>query len=407
MVELNEKQKEAARFFHGIAAVIAVPGAGKTLTMTNRIGMLVKSHGVAPENILGLTFTRNAAQAMRKGLQPVLDELASKVMLSTIHSFCHHVLRNEGRMFEILSGKDQIKFMRKIMQDLKIKDYPTGLVLREISLAKSNLISVDEFRDLYDGDLTMQKIADLYQAYEQKKEHGMLLDFDDLLIQTYHILRESEEVRERYQQTFKHLLVDEFQDVSPAQMGIIKLLVDYPKGNGSSFWVCGDDAQSIFSFTGASIGNILNFNRLFPDAAEFILNINYRSTPQILRACENLIRHNAKRIDKEIQANNGDGDDVVIIEAANEEDEALKVANEIGDLVEHRGYAYKDIAVLYRTNFQSRVIEEEFSKAKIPYKIENGMSFYQRFEVKVLLEYLRLITDPNSDDGDEALKGRI
>jgi len=210
-MNLNEQQKRAANFLNGICAVISVPGAGKTTVMTQRIGTLVKKHGVAPENILGLTFTRNAADAMRQKLSPVLDELASRVMLSTIHSFCFWLLKSEGVVFEIVSGKEQLVMIRKAMKDAGIKDLSTGMVLSEISLAKNNLISVEEFRDLYEGDKTMQKIATAYEAYDAEKKKKMLMDFDDLLCQTHKLLSENTVVREKYQSTFPHLLCDEFQ----------------------------------------------------------------------------------------------------------------------------------------------------------------------------------------------------
>ena len=240
MTVLNIEQQAAADFLNGICSVVAVPGSGKTLTMTERIGNLVKNHGVAPEQILGLTFTRNAAQAMRDRLIPVLDDLASRVMLATIHSFCFYMIKSEGRIFDILSGKDQIIFVKDILKKLKLKDLSPGMVLQEVSLAKNNLITVDEFRDLYQGDKTMLKIADAFDSYENEKDRRMLLDFDDLLVESHRILSDREEVKERYQDRFQHILVDEFQDTNPAQMEILKSL----KGdstNGSSFWVCGDD----------------------------------------------------------------------------------------------------------------------------------------------------------------------
>ena len=188
MIILNKEQQEAANFLGPIAAVIAVPGSGKTMTMMERIGILVKNHGIAPENILGLTFTRNAAEEMRYRLTFVLGDLASRVTLSTIHSFCHYLLRSEGHVFEILSGKDQVIFIRNVMKELRIKDLSLGMVLREISLAMNNLISVEEFRDLYEGDKTMLKVGDVYQAYQEKKSKKMLMDFDDLLVTTCQIL---------------------------------------------------------------------------------------------------------------------------------------------------------------------------------------------------------------------------
>jgi len=403
-MKLNEQQKRAANFLNGICAVISVPGAGKTTVMSARIGNLVKKHGVAPENILGLTFTRNAADAMRQKLSPVLDELSSRVMLATIHSFCFWLLKSEGVVFEIVSGKEQLVMIRKTMKDAGIKDLSTGMVLSEISLAKNNLISVEEFRDLYEGDKTMQKIAAAYEAYDAEKKKKMLLDFDDLLVQTHNLLSENTEVREKYQSSFRHLLIDEFQDTNPVSLSIMKLLID--NSNGASFWVCGDDAQSIYAFTGASVANILNFKKLFPASHEIILNLNYRSTQKIISACQNLISHNVRRIEKTFETHNQQGEDVVVFECISEEDEAKQVAEEITDLTS-KGYEHKDIAILYRANFQSRVVEECFLQLKIPYRIENGMSFYQRREVKILLDYLRVIQASESDEGDESLKGVI
>lgn len=407
MISLNEAQKKAANFHNGIASVLAVPGSGKTLTMSYRIANLIKK-GVMPENILGLTFTRNAAHAMRIKIQPILGDKASRVILTTIHSFCHGLLRNEGKVFEILSGEEQMRFLRKIIKKKKIKNLPIGMVLQEIGLAKNNLVSPAEFRDLYEGEDTMQKIADIYAAYEEEKRKRMLLDFNDLLTETHKLLKGNNEILERCQQTFKHVLIDEFQDTNPAQMEILNLIIgDVAARNGSSFWICGDDQQSIFGFTGACISNILNFSQVYPSCKQFILDMNYRSTPQIINVCQRLIEHNSKKIEKTLKSVNNDGEDMIVIDAANEEDEAIKVLTEIRDLISRRGFTCKDIAVLYRANSQSRVIEEEFSRQKIPYHIENGMNFYQRPEVKTLLDYLRLIHDPNTDDGDEALRAII
>jgi len=404
MNDLNKDQKRAAEFKDGVCAVIAVPGSGKTRTMMERIGILVNDHGILPENILGLTFTRNASVEMKNRLIPVLGDVASRVFLATIHSFCHTLLRYEGRSFDILFGKEQIIFIKGIMKKLKIKDVSIGVVLREIGLAKNNLITVDEFRELYAGDKTMLKIGDVYQAYDGEKSKRMLYDFDDLLLETYRLLKEDTGIRGKYREIYSHLLVDEFQDTNPAQMEILKLLIgEKGNGNGSSFWICGDDAQSIFSFTGASVGNIINFKSMFPESEQIILNLNYRSTPQILKACQNLIQHNERQIHKTLITENPAGDDVVVLESSSEETEALSVINEINDLVERNDFEHKDIAVLLRCNFQSRVLEEAFLQNKIPYHIENGLNFYDRREVKILLDFLRVISEPESEAGDDAL----
>jgi DNA helicase-2/ATP-dependent DNA helicase PcrA len=405
LAELNKEQEEAADFLNGIAATIAVPGSGKTRTMMERIGKLVKVHNIPPENILGLTFTRNAAEEMRNRLIPVLGDLASRVTLSTIHSFAHYILRCEGQVFEILQGKDQIVFVRNIMKQLRVKDVSMGMVLNEISLAKNNLISVEEFRELYHGDKTMMKVGDIYEAYDNEKAKKLLKDFDDLLVDTYRLLNENESIRYKYSGRYLHILVDEYQDINPAQGEILKTLIN--ESNDQSFWVCGDDWQSIYGFTGASVGNILNFTKNFQDSKLFILNLNYRSTPQILTACQNLIQHNQRKIEKTLKTHNRDGEGVIVLEASSEEGEALNLVNEVLELVGNYDFTHKDIAVLYRANFQSRVIEEVFSQHKIPYHIENGLNFYNRHEIKVLLDYLRLILSPDSEMGDEALRSVI
>jgi DNA helicase-2/ATP-dependent DNA helicase PcrA len=401
---LNREQRKAAGFTNGIAAVITGPGAGKTEVMMQRIGLLVTRQHVPPESILGLTFTRNAAEEMRQRLVPVLKELASRVTLSTIHSFAHYLLRNEGKLFEILSGKDQLSFIKNLMKHKKLKDLSSGSVLREISLAKNNLISVEEFRSLYEADKNMLKVADIYEAYDREKAKKYLLDFDDLLLETYSLLSTNNNIRDKYADRYQHLLVDEFQDTNPVQLEIIKCLIDEKDNSEKSLWCAGDDWQSIFRFAGASVGNILNFQSTFRKSQIFILNVNYRSTPQILSACQNLICHNVRKIEKTLKTNNAGGDEVIVLESSSEEGEALNIVNEVREMVEQRGYEYKDIAVLYRANFQSRVVEENFAQMKIPYYIENGLNFYQRSEVRYLLDYLRLIESPDSEEGDEALK---
>jgi len=407
MIELNNQQQRAALVYTGIASIIAVPGSGKTLTMTHRISNLVQKHGVAPECILGLTFTRNAAKAMNIKLAVVLNSQADKVNLSTIHSFCYWFLKHEGIIFELLNGSSQIVFIRKIMKHHKSVMHSPGMILGQIALAKSNLISVDEFRILYESDSTMKVIADIYEDYEDQKKQNKLLDFSDLLTETYHILSNSIDVREKYQNSYRHILVDEFQDVTPVQMAILKLLADHPDKLDSSFWVCGDDWQSIYSFAGSSVGNILNFQNYFQDSRMYVLETNYRSTPQILAACQSLIGFNVKKIEKTLKPSRCDGENVLVLNGKDEEDEAFQIVNEVKDLIERRKVKTSDIAVLYRANCQSRAVEEAFSLHGIPYHIENGLNFYQRFEVKILLDYMRLIVNPDSDAGDEALRSVI
>jgi len=248
--QLNEQQKRAVSFKNGVASVLAIPGSGKTLTMTHRIGNLVRNHNVAPENILGLTFTRNAAAAMKERLKPVLNDMASRVQLQTIHAFCYSLLKAEGKAFEILTEKDQLILIKKLSKREKISQIPSGMIVREIGLAKNNLITWQEFKEMYQGDITMMKIGHVYMAYEESKRKNLQLDLNDLLMETYKLLKGNQSVRKKYQDQYSHILVDEFQDTNPAQMGILRLLVSGRNGN-TSFFVVGDDWQSIYAFTGA------------------------------------------------------------------------------------------------------------------------------------------------------------
>ena len=237
MSNLTPEQLKAAESTNHIVAVIAVPGSGKTKTMMERIGILVNDHGISPENILGLTFTKNAANEMKARLVDVLGDRSERVHLSTIHSFCYYLLKREGFVFEIVSGKEQLILMKEVMKQLKINDLTVGTVLREISLAKNNLIFIDEFKELFVGDKTMMKIADIYERYDDLKFKKLLLDFDDLLIQSYVMLRDDEKIKEKYLEMFNSILIDEFQDTNPVQLEILKLLIDENQDN-SSFWVC-------------------------------------------------------------------------------------------------------------------------------------------------------------------------
>ena len=210
MINLNPRQRESAGFLYGTACVIAIPGSGKTVTMTHRIKEMIETHGIAPESILGLTFTRNAAQSMKNKLSPLLEHDASRVVLSTIHGLCYSLLKQEGRTFELLQGTEQIKFIKQVMKKKKIKNIPVGLIIREINLAKNNIITPDDFKEFYNQDITMKSIGAIYSAYEDEKRKKLMLDFNDLLFETYNLLSHNQEIREKYQDTYHHILVDEF-----------------------------------------------------------------------------------------------------------------------------------------------------------------------------------------------------
>jgi DNA helicase-2/ATP-dependent DNA helicase PcrA len=398
-MQLNDQQLAASKFKSGIASVLAVPGSGKTLTMTNRIANLIQEYNIPPETILALTFTRNAAKAMRDKLKAIINGTSSKVTLSTIHAWAMWLLKEEGETFNLLHGKEQLRFIRAIMKKHRVTVRP-AVVIHEINLAKNNLITPAIMKEQYPGDTMMQKVAEVYETYEMEKKKKFLMDFNDLLWEANHLLKNHSEIREKYQQIFQHVLVDEYQDTNPAQLELLKNIIG--NNHGSSFYVTGDDWQSIFSFTGATVSNILNFKTMYPGSLQFILDMNYRSTPQILEACLNLIQHNVNKIDKALNTHNENGQQVMVIEAANEEDEAVRIVNEI--IMLKNEYPYKDMAILYRANSQSMIIEETLAKHKIPYHIENGISFYVKTEVKALLDYLRLIQSPYSPEGDDALR---
>jgi len=258
---------------------------------------------------------------------------------------------------------------------------------------------------MYDGIESLKPIADVYDCYEEEKRIKLLLDFSDLLMEAHTLLTESEDLRDRYRQSYHHLLVDEYQDSNPAQIAVLNKLAG--TNENASLWVCGDDWQSIYGFTGATVENIIHFTEDYPGSEHFILDTNYRSTPEILTACQYLINHNKKKIHKQLNTINPEGEAVTVLTGINEEDEAESVVSEILDLTQSRGFAHTDICVLYRANCQSRAIEEALSKNDIPYRIENGGNFYERHEVATLLNYMHLIHAPDTDRGDEALKAVI
>lgn len=402
MNRLNPEQQRAAEFTHGVCAVIAVPGSGKTLTMTHRIANLIRNHSVNPKSILGVTFTNNAAQAMRERLHDILGKQAKEVLLKTLHGFCFHLLKYQGLSFQLLNDKEQLWVIKGILKKLGLPDLAAGMVIREISLARNNLLDREQFADLHGHDPVMGQVALAWEEYERQKQIELKLDFDDLLVKVNELLADDELLRQRLRARFPHVMVDEFQDTNPLQFEILRQMVGPVEGE-ASFFVVGDDWQSIYAFTGASVGSILDFSQNFPGCTQLMLSVNYRSTPQILNACRNLIKNNQRQIAKELRTINPDGAPVKVIESSSEETEALAIADEIEDLVGRNEHGYTDIAVLYRANFQSRTLEEAFSQRGVPYRIENGQCFYGRHEVKLLLDYLRVVADPHSVQGEESL----
>jgi DNA helicase-2/ATP-dependent DNA helicase PcrA len=279
-MQLNEQQLAASKFKSGIASVLAVPGSGKTLTMTNRIANLIQEYHVPPETILALTFTRNAAKSMKDKLKAIINGTFSKVTLTTIHAWAMWLLKEEGETFNLLHGKEQLRFIRAIMKKHRVTVRP-AFIIHEINLAKNNLITPAIMKEQYPGDTMMQKVAEVYETYEKEKKKKFLMDFNDLLWEANHLLKNQPDIREKYQRIFQHVLVDEYQDTNRAHLELFKNLVG--DNHGSSFYVTGDDWQSIYSFTGATVSNILNFRDMYPGSLQFILDMNYRSTPRYWR----------------------------------------------------------------------------------------------------------------------------
>ncbi len=411
-MSLNPAQKVAAEFLNGTACIIAVPGSGKTHTMTARVVNLVEN-GVKPENILGLTFTKKAAYSMKTRVKKALKEMGDTVLLTTIHSFAFQLLKSEEKKFELITGKDELKFLRKTIKQLKITNVSVGNALKEISLLKNTLITANILREESEGNDFKKSLARIYETYDHEKRLVNRLDFNDLLVEAATLL-EDENIRKNYQERYRHILVDEFQDTTPLQMKMIKLLSkriqednEEEEKKNCSLWVCGDDWQSIYSFTGATVDNILNFHDDFPKRELFFLNLNYRSTPQVLQVCQNLIGHNLRKIDKKLDTLNKDGEWVDIIPVKDEEEETKTIINTIKELALSGDYEYKDIGILFRANSQSRLIEESLILSDIPYNSDVSINFYGRNEVKNLVNYLFIISDPYSSRADKAIEDII
>jgi len=407
--ELNPAQKSAVEAVNGPVMVLAGAGSGKTRVLTYRIAHLINL-GLQPFNILALTFTNKAAKEMKERIEKIGGTETRNLWMGTFHSVFARILRNEASTigypsnFTIYDTIDTKSLLRSIVKELNLdeKVYKPGLVYNRISAAKNNLLSAaaynsDEKVLAEDKVMAKPRLGEIYTRYESKCFKSGAMDFDDLLFKTNVLFTKSPETLSKYQDIFRFILVDEYQDTNFAQYNIIKKLSAAHK----NICVVGDDAQSIYSFRGADIENILNFNKDFPGAQTFKLEQNYRSTKNIVNAANAIIDNNTSQIKKEVWTSNEDGTKIKIIKTRTDNDEGKAVAASILDLALQEQYKHSDIAILYRTNAQSRAMEEALRKNSIPYKIHGGLSFYQRKEIKDLLSYYRLIINPNDE---EALK---
>ncbi len=405
--DLNEPQQQAVQATEGPVMVIAGAGSGKTRVLTYRVAYLL-SRGVLPFHILALTFTNKAAREMRNRVALLVDPSRAKSLwMGTFHSIFARMLRAEASkldypsQFTIYDTDDSKRVIRKILkeQNLDDKAYAPGFVLHRISNAKNNLISATDYNEdieiqSHDAQSQKPKLGLIYSIYQQKLRRASAMDFDDLLFNTNVLLRDFPDVLYKYQQRFRYILVDEYQDTNFSQYLIIKKLA----ANNENICVVGDDAQSIYAFRGANIQNILNFKNDYPDLQLFKLEQNYRSTQHIVSAANSLILHNKNQIYKDLWTSNKPGEKVHILQTANEGDEASWVAGRIFEIIQQKQLPNSDFAVLYRTNAQSRAMEEALRRLNIPYRIFGSLSFYQRKEIKDLLSYFRLVINPMDED---------
>jgi len=395
---LNKEQKEAVLHVDGPLLILAGAGSGKTRVLTHRIAYLINEKNVHPANILAITFTNKAAREMKERVEKLIGDMAESMWVSTFHSTCVRILRRDiekigyERSFVIYDSADQQTVIKDCLKELNLneKNFPPRQVLEMIGKAKDELIEPQIFEKMHAADYRMSKVASVYKLYQRKLKQNNALDFDDIIMMTIKLFLDNPPVLDYYQRKFRYILVDEYQDTNTAQYSLISLLAQGHK----NLCVVGDDDQSIYSFRGANIRNILDFEKEFKGCKVIKLEQNYRSTRTILEAANNVIKNNLGRKRKSLWTDNPEGEKILYRQCGNEHEEAMFAANEIKKQVSAGKREYKDFAVLYRINAQSRVLEEMFMREGIPYKIVGGLKFYDRKEIKDVLAYLRVVQNP-------------
>lgn len=398
--KLNERQKEAVLTTEGPVLVLAGAGSGKTTVLVNRIAYMISEKHIRPWNILAITFTNKAAREMKDRIERLLGDTAKDMWIGTFHSVCVRILRScidllgYSRDFVIYDTADTKTVMKECLRELDIdeKSFPVRNVLSIISNAKNDLMDAATFENVYKSDYRMSIIAKIYYRYQTKLRKNNAVDFDDIILNTVKILSENPDVLSKYQDKFRYILVDEYQDTNNSQYLLINLLAQANR----NLCVVGDDDQSIYKFRGANIGNILNFEDDYSDVQKITLDQNYRSTQNILDAANSVISNNKGRMGKSLWTSNGDGNKVFVYTGTNEYDEARYIARQIKKHFDEQG-SFSDCAILYRTNAQSRVIEEMLMRESVPYKVLSGLRFYDRKEIKDIIAYLRVVYNPNDD----------
>ena len=398
--KLNERQKEAVLATEGPVLVLAGAGSGKTTVLVNRTAYMISEKHIRPWNILAITFTNKAAREMKDRIERLLGDTAKDMWIGTFHSVCVRILRGcidllgYSRDFVIYDTADTKTVMKECLRELDIdeKSFPVRNVLSIISNAKNDLMDAATFENVYKSDYRMSIIAKIYYRYQTKLRKNNAVDFDDIILNTVKILSENPDVLSKYQDKFRYILVDEYQDTNNSQYLLINLLAQANR----NLCVVGDDDQSIYKFRGANIGNILNFEDDYSDVQKITLDQNYRSTQNILDAANSVISNNKGRMGKSLWTSNGDGNKVFVYTGTNEYDEARYIARQIKKHFDEQG-SFSDCAILYRTNAQSRVIEEMLMRESVPYKVLSGLRFYDRKEIKDIIAYLRVVYNPNDD----------
>ncbi|MEN2768130.1 DNA helicase PcrA [Ornithinibacillus xuwenensis] len=397
---LNKQQQEAVRHTEGPLLIMAGAGSGKTRVLTHRIAYLMEEKGVSPRSILAITFTNKAAREMKERVSKLVGPEGQDMWVSTFHSMCVRILRRDidrigyNRNFTILDSGDQLSVVKQVLKDLNIdtKQFEPRAMQGQISTAKNELITAEEFANKA-GNFYDRQVARVFEGYEKILRKNQSLDFDDLIMQTIHLFKRVPEVLEYYQRRFQYIHVDEYQDTNHAQYTLVKQLAN----RFQNLCVVGDSDQSIYRWRGADISNILSFEKDYSTAKTVFLEQNYRSTKSILEAANKVISNNPGRKPKNLWTENPDGHKIHYYQGATEQDEAFYITNKIQELVREEGISPNDIAILYRTNAQSRAIEDTLMKSNVSYQMVGGTRFYDRKEIKDMVAYLRLITNPDDD----------
>jgi DNA helicase-2/ATP-dependent DNA helicase PcrA len=399
--QLNPDQQKAVEYIGSSQMIVAGAGSGKTKVLTYKVAYLLK-HGYKPESILALTFTNKAANEMKERIIELVGKKAESIWMGTFHSIFARMLRIEAKYlnyksnFSIYDMEDSYSLVSNIMLafNIEIEGLTVNSVRHRISFLKNHMISPLEYRKKYIKTNKEEKIADIYEEYQNRLVANNSMDFEDLLLKPIELFNSNQQVLQKYKQRFKYILVDEFQDTNKAQYELIKMFTS----RGCKITVVGDDAQSIYSWRGANLGNMLDFKKDFKNHKLFRLEQNYRSTKTILAAADSVIKNNKNQIGKTLWTKNNDGEQLTLIRCADEKDEAFQLAKYIKKEISKKKLSYKDFAILYRTNAQSRALEDIFYKEKIPYVIIGGVEFYKRKEVKDVIAYLRVIANQNDEE---------